>query len=204
MSEHTDHKIAIGTAVNATATLARGYEDPVDAFCVLLPKVAEAVLLVHQTYPAPAEVNTPALAPQTAVSLPQAAPVPDPVAQAVQAVTAAFPGTVQVPQAQQPVVPVVPTAVVQPAAIPGATDGDAETNSWWQSFFQALNAGQVAGDFKTAREGQWMDNRFGKSNPKQPDFKVKQAQGVQGGPALWKSDKKNPAWVGQALTQAGL
>ena len=140
-------------------------------------------------------------------------------AQAFHAITAAFPGTTVVAEAQVPVLagPIgaghvqptqqqayqpapQPSFTPPPAAIPGVQSDDTEAN--WMSFFTAWNAGQVAPSFGAARPGQWFDNRTGKS-PTAPDFKVKVGKG-ENGPALWATGKKNPAWVPTALQQAGL
>lgn len=182
-----DLQIAISTGVNAAAAMACHYPDPAAAFSEILPGVVANVLAEHQSYGndltgGPTEE------------------------QAVQAVVTAFPGSqvVATPAVPQPAVPAsyAPAPVVQPAPIPGAAPAQ-DTEQLWQSFFQAWNAGQVAPNFGAARVGQWLDNRNGKSNPNQPDFKVKGEKGERT-PGLYKVGKGNPAWVAQALAQAGL
>jgi hypothetical protein len=185
-------RLTVGNAVNATATMAQGQEDPVGYFAENLNTVIGAVIDAQATQLAYAGLGA---TPVTAAQVPQAAPV---------AVPTAAPNVVQFPtsvavQAPQPYI--APTAPA-PAPIPGASNGaDPGTEANWMAFFTAWNAGQVAPSFQGARDGQWFDNRAGKS-PKAPDFKVKGRD--QGLPAVWLNDKKNPAWVATAVQQAGL
>lgn len=116
----------------------------------------------------------------------------------------AFNGTViQAPQVampqmasnvvQMPVQQAAPPPVVQPTPIP-AVSGVAN-EALWVEFFNDFNAGQIA--------TKWWDNRTNKKNPNGPDFKSKDDSDK----ALWKNGSKknpNPAWVPQALAQAGL
>lgn len=179
-------RLTVGNAVNATATLAQNQEDPVAYFAENLNTVIAAVTEAQAFHLAKADLG--------AVQVHDQAPVVAIPTQAPNVVQ--FP--TQAPAAQPAFVAQQPT----PAPIPGATNGaDPQVEANWMAFFTAWNAGQVAPSFQGARDGQWFDNRIGKS-PKAPDFKVKGRD--QGLPAVWLNDKKNPAWVATAVQQAGL
>ena len=172
--DQKNHQIAISTGVNATAVLAARYDNPSAAFVEILDDIVAAVLKVHEVY---AIEQAQAAFPGTTV----AAQVTVPTAGA---------SVIQFPQAAAPVAAPAPT--VAPMAIPGATDGDPQVAALWAEFFNDFNANQFA--------AKWYDNRSSKTKPGQPDFKNK----ADGDKALWKTGKKNPAWVPGVLAQAGL
>jgi hypothetical protein len=185
--------LSVGNAINVTAQLAAAQTetDPVTYFAENVDTVVAIVLntqararaeaglgaiVVEQpTVPTTGGYVPPTAAPTNVVPFqPQVAPQP-------------------APQQFAP--------VAAPAPIPLAGNGtDPELERYWQSFFQAVNAGQVAQSFQTARDGQWFDNRAGKS-AKAPDFKVK---GRDRNEAVWIGGKGNPAWVAEGLRQVGL
>lgn len=183
-----DLQIAISTGVNAAATITAGAQQGAEYFQEILPAVVGSILDVHRLFGNDLEATPPVTEEQ-----------------AVANVQAAFPGStvVQFPGIQPAAAPLVAApAPVVPAPIPGAQQAP-DTEQLWQSFFQAWNAGQVAQNYGQARVGQWFDNRLGKSSPSQPDFKVRGEKGERTA-GLYKTGKGNPAWVAQALAQAGL
>ena len=180
-------RISVGNAVNATATLASRQEDPIQYFTENLNTVVGVVVDAQAFWLSKLGLG--------GTEVPQQQP---PVNNVVQ-----LPTQPQYQPAQQPVTYQPAAAAITqsaPAPIPGHTGSEEEAN--WQGFFAAVNNGQLAREFSSARQGQWFDNRVGKS-PTAPDFKVKTPKG-QNGPALWVGGKGNPSWVAQALRQAGL
>jgi hypothetical protein len=187
--------LSVGNAINVTAALAAAQtdQDPVEYFISNVETVTHvvidlqarkraeaglgAIVVDQQTVPAPTQAYVPPSAPASNV-------VPfQPGAQQFQ--------------------PAAPAPAPAPAPIPNVSNGtDPQLEAEWTAFFNAVNAGQVAQNFQQARQGQWFDNRAGKS-AQAPDFKVKGQRGEQT-PALWANDKKNPAWVAQGLRQVGL
>jgi hypothetical protein len=195
--------ISVGNAINAAATLAAGAAhlgiDPAEHFYANVGEVVKAVLteqavaLAQANFPE-AEVYNPGTAAPEAPAYQPAAPAYQPAAAPAAPAAYVPPAAVAQPQYVQP--------AQAPAPIPGAADGDPVADANWRQFFAAVQAGQLQRDFKSARDGQWFDNRFDKK-PNWPDFKVKAPKG-QDAPAVWITDKKNPSWVAGELARFGI
>ena len=188
-----NHSIAVNVGVNAAVELAtsQGDVEPLAYFLNSVEQVCRAVLEVHDNLNPTKDVIE-----QVQKAFPGTSVVPEtPVLAGPTATVVPFPG---ITAAQVP-----PPFTAAPAPIPGVSTGtDPQLEANWQSFFQACQSQQLAPDFKSARDGQWFDNRAGKS-PKAPDFKVKGPKGADV-PSLWIDDKKIPDWVRPGLQRLGL
>ncbi len=164
-TRHLSIDVSVALQIAAQLAIAEG-DEPTNTFMAIAPSVVDQVLtikaqkLVEANLPGTTEVPQATYTPPTAT-----------VAQAVSAPVVAY---------------IAPAPQPQPAAIPGATDGDPQVAAIWADFFK--------------NPGAFYDNRSSKRNPKAPDFKNKQ----NGDLALWINDKKNPSWVAQGLAQIGM
>lgn len=183
--------LSVGNAINVTAQLASAQteQDPAQYFAENVDAIVAIVLNTQARTRAEAGLGAivveQATVPTTGGYVPPSAPASNVVSFQPAAPAQQF----------QP--------APAPAPIPLAGNGtDPQVEQAWTAFFQAVNNNQVAQSFGAARKGQWFDNRQGKS-PQAPDFKVKGDRGEQT-PAVWITDKKNPAWVAEGLRQVGL
>lgn len=188
--DEKNRSIAVSVGIQVTAEMAKGADDPFEAFDKNVIQVVETVVALQAQYAITAAFPGSTVLPEAARSN---GPVGGHAFDPVQWTSAPFnsnQAVTPISAAPSYVPPAAPAA--QPAPIPGASDGDPVVAQQWIQFFTDPSA--------------WHDNRFSKKSPEGPDFRHKTLKDAGGkyNLGLWITSKKNPGWVTQALQERGL